>query len=106
MTNNEAEYAGLLLGVELAVKQRDSAIIFVLDSQVVVGQMQGHFAVNSPNLRRWHAQARRAIAKLCHVQYCVVPRAYNALADALAREAGMPWADLRQKMEHSLPQSI
>lgn len=102
MTNNEAEYAGLLLGAELARKQRGAKTIFVLDSEVVVGQMQGRFAVNSPSLRRWHRQAQRAVAKLTHVDFCLVPRTYNALADALAHEAGMPWADLRRHLERDM----
>ncbi|MCB9139682.1 MAG: ribonuclease HI family protein [Caldilineaceae bacterium] len=103
MTNNEAEYAGLRLGMELARRHSAQLTIFVLDSEVVVGQMEGRFAVNSAGLRRCHAQAQRTLRGLGRVQFCLAPRAYNTLADALAREAGIPWSDLRGFLEHALP---
>ncbi len=103
VTNNEAEYQGLLLGIELARRQRAGLTVFVMDSEVVVGQMEGRFAVNSPGLRRRHAEARRALRTLPRVQFCLVPRTCNALADALAHEAGLPWPELRSFLEHGLP---
>lgn len=103
MTNNEAEYAGLLLGVELARRHPAGHVVFVLDSEVVVGQMQGRFAVNSPTLRQWQRRARRAVQTLPRADFCLVPRACNALADALAHEAGLPWNQLHRAMLVMLP---
>lgn len=105
MTNNEAEYAGLLLGVELAQRHTPGHVVFVLDSEVVVGQMQGRFAVNSPGLRQWHMRARRAVQTLARVDFCLVPRACNALADALAHEAGLPWDRLHRGLMAMLPEA-
>ena len=102
MTNNEAEYAGLLLGMELAVRQRAAASIFVLDSETVVGQMCGRFAVNSKKLRRWHGEAIERARAIRQPHYCAVPRAWNPLADALARQAGVPWTGLRAAIERRL----
>ena len=103
VTSNEAEYAGLILGAELAQRRRAGLTIFVLDSQVVVGQMEGRFSIKSPALRRLHGKAQHAVRALPWVQFCLVPRAYNALADALAHEAGLPWGDLRSHLEQALP---
>ncbi|MFN3982775.1 MAG: ribonuclease HI family protein [Caldilinea sp.] len=99
MTNNEAEYAGLLLGVELALRQRAQLTIFVLDSEVVVGQMTGRYAVQSAALRTWRRRVAKRLAALPAVEYRLAPRAWNSLADALARQAGLPWEAVRAYLE-------
>jgi ribonuclease HI len=100
MTNNEAEYAGLLLGVELAHRHPARLTVFVLDSEVVVGQMTGRFTVQSAALRRWRQRAIKAISTLdSAVAFRLAPRAWNALADALARQAGLPWPAVRAFLE-------
>ena len=74
MTNNEAEYAGLLLGLELAARQQPSHVVFVMDSDIVVGQLCGRYRVQSAQLRRWHRKAEQALARLESVHFCAVPR--------------------------------
>lgn len=95
MTNNEAEYAGLILGLEMAHQLRASETICVLDSEVVAGQMDGRCAVNSHELRRWHSQACAVARRLPSVHYRVVPREFNRLADGLAGQAAISWPHLR-----------
>jgi ribonuclease HI len=87
MTNNEAEYAALVLALESAGRFRPHALKIHMDSEVVVGQMQGVFAVHSPALKRWHAQACRLARRFRAVTYVHIPRDDNRLADALAAEA-------------------
>jgi ribonuclease HI len=87
MTSGEAEYAGLMLALEIAA-QRDAEEVEVrLDSEVVVYQMIGRFAVNSARLKPCHQQACRLARALPRVRYSHVPREQNAIADALAAEA-------------------
>lgn len=87
MTNNEAEYAGLLLALELAVPLQPKELQVFLDSQVVVGQMNGNCAVRSTALQAWHRKVYRMALRLPKVSYTHVPRERNRLADALANEA-------------------
>jgi ribonuclease HI len=87
MTNNEAEYAALVLGLEAAWGFRPRALRIHMDSEVVVGQMRGTFAVRSPALKRWHTQACRLARRFREVAYVHIPREANRLADALAAEA-------------------
>ena len=87
MTNNEAEYEAFILGLELALARRDAAPIFLLDSQIVVGQGAGTFAVRDPRLAARHARATRLLAQLPEATVIFVPRERNLLADALAKEA-------------------
>ncbi|HRJ42504.1 MAG TPA: ribonuclease HI family protein [Caldilineaceae bacterium] len=95
MTNNEAEYAGLILGLHLARKLRAKEVVCALDSDVVVGQMEGRYAVHSPALRPWHWRACEAARGIQQVRYCHIPREWNRLADGMATQAGIPWAVLR-----------
>lgn len=94
ITNNEAEYAGLLLGIEIARKLRPQATVFVLDSETVVCQMTGRCGVNSPGLKVWHQRACTAVRGLPHVRYQAVPREYNRLADGAAGQAAIPWDEI------------
>ena len=89
MTNNEAEYTGLLLALELALdlKPRCEHLTVYLDSDVVVGQMMGRYAVRSQDLKPLHSRACQLARKLKRVQLHHVPRERNQLADALANEA-------------------
>lgn len=87
MTNNEAEYAGLLLALELAKSLRPRKLAVYLDSQVVVGQMNGDCAVRSAALQAWHRKACAMVRSLAEVTFSHVPRERNMLADALANEA-------------------
>ncbi len=91
LTNNEAEYAGLLLGLELARKQGFKTVHCVMDSEIVVGQMQGRFSVHSARLRRWRDQAVAAVRGFERVTFASIPREQNQLADALANEALGEW---------------
>lgn len=100
MTNNEAEYAGLLLGTQLAARLPANEVIFVMDSKTVVGQMQGHYRINSPKLRKWHRQACQAIRQFPQVDFRLVARELNCMADALARQARLPWEDVRPLLEN------
>jgi len=92
MTNNEAEYAGLLLGLQLAEHLRLRHVGCVLDSAVVVMQTQGKAAVNSPGLRHWHRQACAAVRRFDTVEFRLIPRELNYLADSLTWQARQPWA--------------
>lgn len=91
LTNNEAEYAGLLLGLELAKRHRYRVVHCYLDSEIVVGQMQGRFSVRSAGLRRWHERACAAVRAFHNVTFSAIPRERNQLADALANEALVSW---------------
>jgi ribonuclease HI len=94
VTNNEAEYAGLLIGIQLARQLRAHATVFVLDSATVVCQMTGRCGVNSPGLKIWHTRACMAVRGLPRVRYQTVPREYNRLADGAAGQAAIAWDEL------------
>ena len=87
MTSGEAEYAALTLALERAAEQHAVEVEIRLDSEVVVYQMIGRFAVNSARLKPYHQQACALARALPRVRYTHIPREQNSLADALAGEA-------------------
>lgn len=93
MTSGEAEYAGLILGLELALDAGAVVVEMRMDSEVVVHQMTGHYAVNSPRLKSMHWQACDLARQFANVAYLHIPRELNSLADSLATEAsaGREW---------------
>lgn len=98
MTNNEAEYMALLLAFEVAAGASAVDLDIRADSEIVVGQMIGRFAVNSPRLKALHQQACAWAMRFQRVTYTHIPRQENALADALAGEAaeGRRWCTFPQ----------
>lgn len=93
MTNNEAEYAALVMALEMAARHRAAEVEMRMDSEVVVNQMIGRFAVNSPKLKPWHRRACAVARRVPTVRYVHVRREQNGVANALAAEAvqGRAW---------------
>lgn len=87
MTNNEAEYAALVLALQSVQSFRPPVLQVYMDSEVVIGQMTGRFAVHSATLKRWHTQACQLTRQFKQVTFSHIPRDLNRLADALANEA-------------------
>ncbi len=86
-TNNVAEYRALLLGVERARALGADEIEIVGDSELVAKQLQGLYKVKHEAMRPLHREASAALAGFERWSIRTVPRAQNALADALVNEA-------------------
>jgi ribonuclease HI len=86
-TNNVAEYRALLRGLELAASHGAREVLVVNDSELVSRQLTGAYRVRHPALVDLHRQALAALAKFDHWRIDTVPRADNAVADALVNEA-------------------
>ena len=83
-TNNEAEYTGLILGLNEALKQGTKELQVRGDSQLVIRQMQGKYKVNSPNLVPLHQCATMLASKFAKIEFEHVYRDSNKRADALS----------------------
>lgn len=94
MTNNEAEYAALALGLELALHLDAEIVDIRSDSEVMVYQMRGEFAVKNHRLKQKHWQVCQLATQFLRVRYTHIARERNGLADALAAEAsaGRQWS--------------
>jgi len=83
-TNNEAEYTGLILGLNEALKHSITELQVFGDSQLVIRQMQGKYKVNSPNLVPLHQCATTLASKFSKIEFEHVYRNKNQRADALS----------------------
>jgi ribonuclease HI len=86
-TNNQAEYAALLAGLERAAKYTDVTVRCVLDSELVVKQLNGQYKVKSPELKKLVPKVRHLEERFKTVTYEHTRRAGNARADALVNRA-------------------
>jgi len=87
LTNNQAEYRALILGLRAVARYAPAAVRVCLDSELVVKQMAGEYRVKDEALRPLYAEASALVRALPDVTFTHVPRARNARADALANAA-------------------
>ncbi|MFB7651758.1 MULTISPECIES: bifunctional RNase H/acid phosphatase [unclassified Streptomyces] len=87
VTNNVAEYRGLLAGLRAARDLDPDARVHVrMDSKLVVEQMSGRWKIKHPDMKPLAAEAARVFPP-GRVTYEWIPRADNKHADRLANEA-------------------
>lgn len=84
-TNNEAEYYALLIGLYLVrhYYQSEDTVTVVSDSQLLIYQMTGVYAVKKEQIKNMHAVAL-VLTRGMRVTYTHVLREYNGLADRMA----------------------
>ena len=86
-TNNVAEYAGVVLALRLARRLGAEEADLVLDSNLIVEQLNGRWRVRDAKLTGLHEEARRLLGGLRRWSATHEPRARNRAADALANLA-------------------
>lgn len=87
MTNNAAEYRGLILALETAAKMGADELDIRSDSQLMVRQILGEYKVKSVDLMPLFQQARRLLGGFKNWSIRHVYRESNDRADALANLA-------------------
>jgi ribonuclease HI len=87
VTNNVAEYRGLLLGLDRARALGADEVEVVNDSELVAKQVNGQYKVKHPDMKPLHAAAMQAFGGFRRWSMRSVPRAQNAAADALVNQA-------------------
>jgi ribonuclease HI len=87
VTNNVAEYRGLLLGLARASALGADEVEVINDSELVAKQVNGLYKVKHPDMKPLHAAALQALRGFQRWTIRSVPRAQNAAADALVNQA-------------------
>jgi ribonuclease HI len=87
MTNNVAEYYGLIAALDYAQSHGIRALSVESDSELLVRQMRGQYKVKSAELRPLFERARKMAQTFSAFKIDHVYREQNAEADALANEA-------------------
>jgi len=87
MTNNQAEYIGAMLGLLAAQKRGVKEVHLIMDSELVIRQLQGIYKVKDVELKVLHKKIKDILATFQKVQFSSVLREKNKLADELANQA-------------------
>ncbi len=86
-TNNVAEYTGLILGLKRAKAMGIKELEVYSDSELLVKQLAGDYAVKAEHLRPLHEEARSLLGGFADIQVRHIPREENAAADAMSNRA-------------------
>jgi ribonuclease HI len=86
-TNNQAEYHGLILGLRHALALGATDVTVRGDSQLVLRQLDGRYAVKAAGLQALHDEARLLLTRFARVRLEWVPRERNREADEASRAA-------------------
>ena len=86
-TNNVAEYEGLLLGLKHARDLGYRQVEVRADSQLLIRQLKGEYAVRHAGLKPLHAEALRLLDGFERYDLQHVPREENTLADEMSNRA-------------------
>lgn len=89
-TNNHAEYFGVIAALTWLKDERSLLkrnIVFYLDSELIVRQINGIYKVKDVNLQKLNKEVKNIIEETgVSVIFKNVPREHNKIADALVNE--------------------
>ncbi|XP_075636570.1 uncharacterized protein LOC142608775 [Castanea sativa] len=83
-TNNEAEYEALLAGIAMVQKVGGKTMEMLLDSRLVVGQVEGQLEARDLRMQEYLNQVRYLQSKFESFTLVQVLRSRNTHADSLA----------------------
>lgn len=86
-TNNEAEYMGLIIGLEEAINLGIQNLQVEGDSLLVIKQMKGEYKVKAENIYKLYEKAKKLEKQFTKVSYNHVYRDKNKRADMLSNIA-------------------
>lgn len=87
LSNNVAEYSGLLRGLQLAHEYGIEELDVYGDSKLIICQMKGTWKVNHETMKEFHSACKELERKFSNITYHHLLRKYNKRADALANLA-------------------
>lgn len=86
-TNNQAEYTALIEGLEAAIDKKIKVLSCVLDSELVVKQMNKLYKVKDAELKDLWIKAQELTKHFEKIDFTHVRRENNKEADALVNQA-------------------
>lgn len=82
-TNNQAEYTGIVIGLQKALDLGYEAVDVRLDSELAVKQINGIYRVKNPEIAKRFLEVHNLRTKFQKVTFSHVFREQNTAADAL-----------------------
>ncbi|GAB2287876.1 hypothetical protein Dimus_037963 [Dionaea muscipula] len=94
VTNNEAEYEALIVGLKIAAELEVRVLQVFSDSQLVVNQMNDSYATEKDAIVKYKELAEDLIKKFEKVEITQIPRSQNVKADELLKLTWAPSSEL------------
>lgn len=82
-----AEYEALIIGLEIALEMHIDSLQVFGDSQLIIKQINGQYAIKNVNLIPYHQRAKYLMSQFQEVHIGHIPRSENDKANALANLA-------------------
>ena len=82
-TNNQAEYQALILGLGLAVSKDITELEIIMDSELVVKQLNGEYKIKDEKIKPLATEAKSMLEEFEQFSIKHVRREYNKFADKL-----------------------
>jgi len=82
-TSNISEYRALIEGLDRCIKEKVKIVHIILDSQLVVKQVNGSFKVTNPELKKHRDKVLELLNQFENYSIKWEPRSHNKLADRL-----------------------
>ena len=89
LTNNEAEYEALIVGLNFLKKLGVKKISVYGDSELVIKQVKGEYKANRPKMRAYRNAVLDILKTFPEYTLSLIPRNNNVIADSLATSASM-----------------
>ncbi len=86
-TNNQAEYRGLILGLEKTLAAGTRDVVVLMDSELMEKQIKGQYRVKDKTLNRYHTRVSNLLKSFRSYRIERIPREKNREADRLASKA-------------------
>ena len=80
LTNNEAEYEALVVGLDLAKAARAKNMVVYCNSQVVTSQIIGNYEFKNERMKKYLEEVKGRISSL-QIRFVQIPREENECAD-------------------------
>ena len=80
MTNNEAEYEALVVGLDLAKAARAKNMVVYCNSQVITSQIIGNYEFKNERMKKYLEEVKGRIISL-QIRFVQIPREENECAD-------------------------
>lgn len=75
-TNNQVEYEALIMALDSALALGAEEVVSHLDSELVVKQLRGEYAVKNPELKQLWKQVQELVKQLRGIQFINMPRTH------------------------------
>ena len=73
-TNNNAEYRGLISAMSKVLEMGEREAVFTMDSELVIKQMRGEYAVRSASIKNLHDDAKALSSLFSEIEFRHVRR--------------------------------